>query len=105
MITKLRPSKEYKNASSHIIFLIYIKLINEESTKTKFWRNFVNRKELQEYIEYLITLIIQRTVEIFNRTVQNHFSSAKDRKKEKYNLKESYNEFVIYNSDRENTQL
>ena len=54
-------------------------------------------------MEYLIILIIQRAVEVFNRTVQNHFILSKDHKKKKYNLEESINDFLIYYNDREHS--
>ena len=42
----------------------------------------------------------QGAVEAFNRTVQNFLTSAKDRQKNRYNLEESINDFLIYYNDR-----
>ena len=38
----------------------------------------------------------QRVVKVLNRTIQNCFTSAKHHKSKKYNLEESYNNFLIY---------
>ena len=46
----------------------------------------------------------QGIVKIFNRTVQNFFTSIKTHKKKKYNLKESYNDyFICYNDNKHST--
>ena len=42
----------------------------------------------------------QGAVEAFNRTVQNFLTSAKDHQKDRYNLEESINDFLIYYNDR-----
>ena len=53
--------------SSHIIFLVNIKLITEEGSITMFLKNFVNQKELLEPKESLIKH--QGAVEAFSWTV------------------------------------
>ena len=89
MIRKLRLSKQHKNASSHIIFQINTRTINEESSKTMFLKNFVNLKELQIY-GVLYDSQHQGAVKVFNRTIQKKFFSAKDHKTKKYTLEELF---------------
>ena len=87
-----------KNASLHLLSLIDFRLIKEESSKTIFGKNFVNRKVLLESMEHLIPHH-QVGVKVFNRTVQNFITSAKDHQKDRNNLEESINE--LYYNDRE----
>ena len=47
----------------------------------------------------------QGAVEAFNRTVQNFLTSAKDHQKDRYNLEESINDFLIYYNDREHSTI
>ena len=65
-----------------------------------FYKTFVNLKELLESMEYLMTLSTkyQRRypIELF-------FYLSKRPQKEKYNLKESYYDFLIYYNDREHS--
>ena len=65
-------------------------------------KNFVNRKELLESMEYLILLSAKEhrrySIELFKISLPR-----KDHKNEKYNLEESYNDFLIYNNDREHS--
>ena len=74
--TILKP----KNESSHIIFLVDIRPINEENSKTMFVKIFVNLKELPESMEY-ITLQRQVSEEVSNRIIQNFFSRERPQKK------------------------
>ena len=52
------------------------------------------------YMKHFITLIIQRAVEVFNRTVQSLFTSWKTTKN-KNNKVESYKDLLIQNNDRD----
>ena len=45
----------------------------------------------------------QGAVEAFNKTVQNFLTSAKDHQKDRYNLEEFINDFLIYYNDREHS--
>ena len=76
--------KAKKKVSSRMIFLNDIRPINEENPKTIFWKIFVNLKELQESMNYFITLSTkyQRRypIELF-------LYLNKRPQKEKYNLK------------------
>ena len=47
----------------------------------------------------------QEAAETFNRTVQNFMTSSKDHQKDRYNLEESINDFLIYYNDREDLTL
>ena len=91
-----------KNVSSNIIFLISIRLINERA-QNNVLKIFVNRKELLEYMEYIITLCIKEqrrySIELFKISLLQ----KKITKKEKYNLEESINDFLIYYNGREHS--
>ena len=49
----------FLNESSHIIYLIDIRHINDESSSTILFKNFMNRNELQEFMECIITFSIK----------------------------------------------
>ena len=91
--------RAFKNASPRIIFLIDFRLITEESSK-KILEKFCESKGIARIYGVPYNPQHQGSVEAFNRTVQNFLTSAKDHQKDRYNLEESINDFLIYYNDR-----
>ena len=80
--------------------MIDFRLITEESSQTIFLKNCQSKGIVWIHgVPY--NPQHQGAVEALNRTVQNFLTSAKDHKKDRYNLEESINDFLIYYNDRE----
>ena len=85
--------------SSHLIFLIYLILITEESSKTMFWKNLWESIGIAWRYEVPYHPQHQVIVNVFNRTSKFLQPQQKTFKK----FEESYNDFVIYYNDREHS--
>ena len=89
--------------SPHIIFLIDIRPITEKCSKQFSLIFYESKGFTRIYTEFLITLSIKEQWRYSKELFKFSWTSAKNLKKEKYNLKDFFNDFVIYYNDKEHS--
>ena len=99
-VTILRAFKKWVTTNN---ILDWLQTDNGREFKNDILEKFCESKGIDRIYGVPYNPQHQGAVEAFNNTVQNFLTPTKDHQKDRYNLEESINDFLIYYNDREHS--